>query len=98
MWVLLLLVFVVTLLIALLKCLFDKYIGHLSMVEVSRDKILREKKNAFKTIGKDSVYSFFLSKSWIGWVIALSVILFQFFVFLYFVRAAEKGIFIAFYQ
>jgi hypothetical protein len=44
------------------------------------------------------VYSFFLSKSWTGWVIAFSVIMFQFFVFLYFVRAAEKGILIAFYQ
>jgi hypothetical protein len=92
MWFLLTMVFALILLAAASKCMYDKYINP-SKREVTREKILKEKQNAIKTIGKDSVYSFFLSKSLLGWFIALSVIVFQFSVFLFFVWAAGEQVF-----
>jgi hypothetical protein len=64
--------------------------------DITREKIIREKENAFNSIGKNSVYCFFLTKNYVGWIIALLVISFQFYVFLFFVVAAEKGEFIPF--
>ncbi|KAL3795399.1 hypothetical protein ACHAWO_002646 [Cyclotella atomus] len=58
--------------------------------DITREKIIREKENAFNSIGKNSVYCFFLTKNYVGWIIALLVISFQFYVFLFFVVAAEK--------
>lgn len=72
------------------KCfVYNRYFS--SRQEATREKINEEKKSALKTIGTGSVYCFFLTKSLLGWIIALLVITFQFYVFLYFVKAAEKG-------
>ncbi|KAL3785311.1 hypothetical protein HJC23_008875 [Cyclotella cryptica] len=55
-----------------------------------RGHVFEEKKLAWGFIGDDSVYCFFLTKSWRAWLAALSVITFQFMVFMYFVWASEK--------
>ena len=56
--------------------------------QVSQEKIMMDKESAFETIGKDSVYCFFLTKSWFGWIFAILVMYFQFYVFLFFVKAS----------
>ena len=58
---------------------------------VTRELIEEEKKAAMKTIGHETVYWFFLTRYWAAWVIALSVIAFQFIVFGFFVAGAEKS-------
>ncbi|KAL7522270.1 hypothetical protein ACHAWX_006963, partial [Stephanocyclus meneghinianus] len=57
---------------------------------VSGELIEDEKHYALNTVGHETVYSFFLTKSWAAWTVAISVIAFQFVVFWYFVSAAEK--------
>jgi heme/copper-type cytochrome/quinol oxidase subunit 2 len=42
-------------------------------------------------MGQETVYWFFLTRYWTAWIIALSVIAFQFIVFGFFVKAAEKN-------
>lgn len=82
------LIFVVT----MLKCIvYNQYFKPSIDRTISRRTIVIEKQEAFETIGKDSVYCFFLTKSVLGWFIALLVLAFQFYVFHYFVLAAEKG-------
>ena len=58
---------------------------------VTRELIEEEKKDAMKAVGHGTVYWFFLTRYWTAWVIALSVIAFQFVVFGFFVVAAEKN-------
>ena len=50
----------------------------------------KDEKYALDTIGKDSVYSFYLGKSWPGWVITLAVTAVQIAALFMFVRAAVK--------
>jgi hypothetical protein len=75
---------------AMIKCKFYNPRWSRSKI-ATREKVMREKADAFDTIGKNSVYCFFLTKNYVGWIIALLVISFQFYVFLFFVWAAEKG-------
>lgn len=58
---------------------------------VSGELIEEEKHYALNTMGHDTVYSFFLTKFWTAWMVALSVIAFQFAVFRAFVSAAEMN-------
>lgn len=75
------------------KCIvYNQYIKPSVDLTMSRRTIVMEKQEAFDTIGKESVYCFFLTKSIIGWSIALLVLAFQFYVFNIFVLAAEKGV------
>ena len=78
--------------VIIIKCtIYNKYCKKPMDDKNLREKILSEKNEAFETIGHESIYGFFLTKNKFGWIIALSVITFQFWVFLYFVWAAEKG-------
>jgi len=77
--------------VIIIKCtIYNKYCKKPMDDKNLREKILSEKNEAFETIGHESIYGFFLTKNKFGWIIALSVITFQFWVFLYFVWAAEK--------
>ncbi|KAL7479414.1 hypothetical protein ACHAW6_005154 [Cyclotella cf. meneghiniana] len=58
---------------------------------VSGELIEEEKHYALNAMGRDTVYSFFLTKFWTAWMVSLSVIAFQFAVFRYFVSAAEMN-------
>jgi hypothetical protein len=57
---------------------------------VSQELIEEEKKDALKIMGHGTVYWFFLTRYWTAWIVALSVIVFQFLVYGFFVNAAEK--------
>ena len=79
--------------VIIIKCtIYNKYCKKPIDGKNLREKILHEKEEAFETIGHGSIYGFFLTKNKLGWFLALSVITFQFYVFLYFVYAAEKGL------
>jgi hypothetical protein len=70
---------------------FNKHFRSQSLTRsVSRALIEEEKKDAMKAMGHETVYWFFLTRYWTAWIIALSVIAFQFIVFGFFVQAAEK--------
>lgn len=80
------------LMVIIIKCtIYNKYCKKPIDDKNLEEKILHEKEEAFETIGHESIYGFFLTKNKLGWFLALSVITFQFYVFLYFVYAAEKG-------
>ena len=66
---------------------------NLKRVERPRNQsdIIKEEEPALDTIGNDSVYQFFLTKSWRGWFIALASISFQYWIF-FFVKAAERDL------
>ena len=55
-------------------------------------KMSKDKEYALDTIGRDSVYRFFLGKSWQGWSIALVILLSQVWVLFIFVEASELNL------
>ena len=50
------------------------------------------KEYALDTIGRDSVYRFFVGQTWQGWLIALVILLAQFWVLFIFVMASELNL------
>mmetsp|Transcript_34074 Transcript_34074/g.62668 ORF Transcript_34074/g.62668 Transcript_34074/m.62668 type:complete len:397 (-) Transcript_34074:283-1473(-) len=56
---------------------------------VKHETAENDSKYALTMIGDDSVYQFFLGKSWVGWTIFLATIWAQFWILLLFVDAAE---------
>jgi len=58
----------------------------------SQGEIRSEKAFAFNTIGSDSVYQFFLTKSWRGWIIAMATMGIQCWVLGIFVKGAERDL------
>lgn len=97
-WIILGSITVLLILCTTIKCLvYNPYFSPSRNIPITREKIMQDKMSAFETIGKDSVYCFFLTKNFLGWFIALAVISFQFYVFLFFVWAAEKGAYFCFH-
>ena len=68
----------------------DRYWNSSSLVVLDRTRIVdRDAKYALDTIGSESVYSFFLSKSWFAWVTSFAVMGMQTWILTLFVDAAE---------
>lgn len=57
--------------------------------EVSNDMTQDEKPSVVEAM-EDSVYYFFMTPNWVGWIIGFAVLFFQFHVFGFFIKAAEK--------
>ena len=52
----------------------------------------RDHKYALETLGNESTNTFFLGKSWLGWVFGLKQIIIQFWIFLVFVDSSEYNL------
>jgi len=61
---------------------------HLTEVDMTQ-LTEKDRKYALDALGVDSVYQFFLSKSYVGWSIALAIVAFQIAMLCEFVKAAE---------
>ena len=81
----------VLLLVVSLKVIIHRYFTEPMCPKELREQIVKEKEEVFETIANESVYGFFLTTNKPGWLIALSVMAFQFYVFFFFVQAARKG-------
>eukprot|EP00581_Thalassiosira_minuscula_P009259 CAMPEP_0183708732 /NCGR_PEP_ID=MMETSP0737-20130205/4938_1 /TAXON_ID=385413 /ORGANISM="Thalassiosira miniscula, Strain CCMP1093" /LENGTH=1678 /DNA_ID=CAMNT_0025936651 /DNA_START=186 /DNA_END=5222 /DNA_ORIENTATION=- len=81
----------VALVAAILLFFYDKYNNRYLPRESVRDASFVEKDNkrALVAIGSDSSYSFFLGKSWVGWIIALVIAAVQLAMLFIFVEGAE---------
>ena len=55
----------------------DKYQNRRLPTTLTRTSFIADKKYALSTMGDDSVYKFFLGKSWVGWMIVLLVVVAQ---------------------
>lgn len=83
----------ILLLVAGLKYSIHKYSTEEIDPKLLREEIVKEKEEIFEAIAHESIYCFFLTKNKPGWIIALSVMAFQFFVFYFFIGASGKGMF-----
>ena len=90
-WVFLFLLILYCMLIVAASSLYDLRRSERGTVTARRPSVkIRDKKYAMDTIGQDSVYSFYLTTSGLGWVIALAVLAVQIAALTMFVKAAVK--------
>ena len=89
-WVFFLLVFGTSLVLATTLYCFERHKHRGETRNVRRQSMInRDSKYAFESIGVNSVYSFFLGKSWPGWLISIITIALQVWMLYQFVRASE---------
>ena len=67
---------------------FKREKGNMSLEQLDAQRF-EDKVYALDTIGRDSVYRFFLGECWQGWFIALVILLAQLYVLFIFVAASE---------
>ena len=76
--------------VAILSMVYDRTRNSpSSSVVLDREILGEDEEYALKTIGEDSVYSFFLSKSWFAWATAVAVMAIQAWILSLFVSGAE---------
>ena len=85
--------------IALFSCVvnlflyfFDKYKNRGNTVTMSmQDRLKEDYKYTLNSIGKESVYSYFVTGSRVGWIVAFTTLLIQFFSLIFFVIVSDTN-------
>jgi len=87
-WVFLLLLICYVSLIAIASYIYDRNSPPRSSIQ--RSTFIKDKQYALQIIGMDSVYRYYMSKSWRGWGVAMAVMAVQIAALVLFVKAAVK--------